>query len=53
MKIMLIVATAVSVVPLGISLFMPNWYLGDTQNAVDNEDLAGHATATSDDERHV
>ncbi|KAF9046927.1 drug:h+ antiporter [Hymenopellis radicata] len=53
MKIMLIVATVVSVVPLALSFFMPNWYLGDTQNAVDNEDLAGHTTVTADNERHV
>ncbi|KAK0190827.1 drug:h+ antiporter [Armillaria mellea] len=48
MKIMLIVATVMSVVPLAISLFMPDWYLGEKQNAVDAEDLAGevdHNTA--------
>lgn len=41
MKIMLIAATALSVVPLLLSLFMPNWYLGDRQNAVDAADLKG------------
>ncbi|PBL02673.1 MFS general substrate transporter [Armillaria gallica] len=41
MKIMLIVATVMSVIPLIISLFMPDWHLGDKQNAVDEEDLAG------------
>ncbi|KAK0206671.1 drug:h+ antiporter [Desarmillaria ectypa] len=41
MKIMLIVATVMSVIPLVISLFMPDWHLGEKQNAVDEEDLAG------------
>ncbi|KAK0468474.1 drug:h+ antiporter [Desarmillaria tabescens] len=41
MKIMLIVATVMSVIPLIISLFMPDWHLGEKQNAVDEEDLAG------------
>ncbi|KAK0242891.1 drug:h+ antiporter [Armillaria nabsnona] len=50
MKIMLIVATVMSVIPLIISLFMPDWHLGEKQNAVDEEDLAGevdHNTAQS------
>ena len=41
MKTMLVVATALSVVPLVLSLLMPNWYLGDKQNAVDAADLKG------------
>ena len=28
-------ATALSVIPLVLSVFMPNWYLGDWQNAVE------------------
>lgn len=44
MKILTIAATAFSVVPFVISFFMPNWYLGDQQNAVDNADLAGEKT---------
>ncbi|KAK0482096.1 drug:h+ antiporter [Armillaria luteobubalina] len=50
MKIMLIVATVMSVIPLVISFFMPDWHLGAKQNAVDQEDLAGevdHSTAQS------
>ena len=39
MKIMLIAATALSVLPLLLSLLMPNWYLGDQQNAVEDPDL--------------
>ncbi|KAK7447416.1 hypothetical protein VKT23_014125 [Stygiomarasmius scandens] len=41
MHIMLIIATVVSVIPFLLSLFMPDWYLGDTQNAVDGEGLEG------------
>ena len=32
-------ATALSVIPLVLPVFMPNWYLGDGQNAV--EEAAG------------
>lgn len=39
MKIMLIAATVLSVLPLLLSLLMPNWYLGDQQNAVEDPDL--------------
>lgn len=35
MRVMLIAATVLAVVPLLIALGMPNWYLGDNQNAVD------------------
>ena len=38
MKIMLVAATALSVLPLLLSLLMPNWYLGDQQNAVEDVD---------------
>ncbi|CAL1710437.1 unnamed protein product [Somion occarium] len=41
MKVMIIAATALSVVPILFALIMPNWYLGDKQNAVDNADLTG------------
>ena len=41
MKIMLIIATAMAVVPIGLALLMPDWYLGDKQNAVDQTDLKG------------
>lgn len=34
MKIMLITATLTSLIPILIALFMPNYYLGDEQNAV-------------------
>ncbi|PPQ68692.1 hypothetical protein CVT24_007577 [Panaeolus cyanescens] len=48
MKIMSIVATVVAVVPLFLSLLMPNWYLGEQQNAVDNTDLKGERVANPD-----
>ncbi|THH07782.1 hypothetical protein EW145_g3143 [Phellinidium pouzarii] len=41
MKTMVIAATALSVVPIILALGMPNWYLGDTQNAVDDAALDG------------
>ncbi|KAH8109673.1 drug:h+ antiporter [Phellopilus nigrolimitatus] len=41
MKVMVITATGLSVVPILLALFMPNWYLGDTQNAVDAAALDG------------
>ena len=41
MKLLLIAATVLSVPPLVLSLFMPNWYLGDSQNAVDAVNLKG------------
>lgn len=41
MKVMLIAATAISVLPIICSLFMPDYVLGDTQNAVEDVDLTG------------
>ena len=41
MKIMCIVATCVSVLPLIFNIIMKDWYLGDKQNAVDARDLSG------------
>ena len=39
---MLVLATALSVIPLVPSIFMPNWYLGDWQNAIEEAvDLVG------------
>lgn len=36
MKVMIVAATALSVVPIVLALVMPNLYLGDTQNAVED-----------------
>ncbi|KAI3606432.1 h+ antiporter [Moniliophthora roreri] len=49
MRTMVITATAVAVVPLVLSLLMPDWYLGDTQNAVDDAGLEGAIVAGSAD----
>ncbi|KAH9912103.1 MFS general substrate transporter [Epithele typhae] len=35
MEIMVVVATVLSVIPLALSFLMPDWYLGDAQNAVE------------------
>lgn len=44
MKIMTVVAIVFAIIPIILALFMPNWHLGDFQNAVDQKDLAGHTT---------
>ena len=48
MKVMLVLATVLSVIPLVLSVFMPNWYLGDKQNAVDAADLTGEVGAAGE-----
>ena len=37
MKVMVLVATAVAVVPTILAFSMPDWYLGDTHNAIDED----------------
>ncbi|KAH0589823.1 hypothetical protein H2248_000018 [Termitomyces sp. 'cryptogamus'] len=54
MKVMTIVATVLAVVPFILSFLMPNWYLGDKQNAVEDVGLAGERVvdpAPADHER--
>lgn len=53
MKVMVVAATVLSAVPIVASLFMPNWYLGDTQNAVDgaNVGLDGQPLDGEEEER--
>jgi hypothetical protein len=41
MKTLVITATCISVLPILFSLIMPDWYLGDKQNAVDDTTLTG------------
>ncbi|KDR72260.1 hypothetical protein GALMADRAFT_253088 [Galerina marginata CBS 339.88] len=48
MKVLTIVATAFAVIPFFLAFFMPNWYLGDQQNAIDNLDLAGEKVHNPD-----
>lgn len=40
MKILVICATAIAVIPLGLSLLVTDLYLGDGQNAVEHNDVA-------------
>ena len=47
MKTMLILATALSFMPFVLAIFMPNWYLGDQQNAVEERDLAGRRSRSA------
>ncbi|GAA6052826.1 hypothetical protein JCM3770_006271 [Rhodotorula araucariae] len=53
MKVLLIAATCIAVVPIGLSLFAENIYLGDTQNAVEGEDLAGRTIAAEKKEKDL
>ncbi|KIJ58509.1 hypothetical protein HYDPIDRAFT_178059 [Hydnomerulius pinastri MD-312] len=50
MKIMVICAIALSVIPVFLALGMPNWYLGDKQNAVDAADLTGRRSIDREEE---
>ena len=45
MRLMLIAATVLAAVPFLLAFAMPNWYLGDRQNAVDAADLKGERVA--------
>ncbi|KAI0337328.1 drug:h+ antiporter [Trametopsis cervina] len=53
MKVLCIVATCLSVLPLLFSLGMPDWFLGDAQNAVDETTLTGERVGTSEQEQHA
>ncbi|KAI0819605.1 drug:h+ antiporter [Trametes gibbosa] len=53
MKTLLIVATVLSIVPVFLALLMPDWYLGDQQNAVvfdSDSAAAGGRAIPGDDE---
>lgn len=53
MKIMVTAATILSVIPVLLALAMPNWYLGDKQNAIDAADLTGRSVLDADDVEDV
>ncbi|KIK94500.1 hypothetical protein PAXRUDRAFT_33484 [Paxillus rubicundulus Ve08.2h10] len=53
MKIMVLCAVIFSVVPVLLALGMPNWYLGDKQNAVDAADLTGRGPIDGEDDEDV
>ena len=38
MKVMVLAATAVAIIPIILAFSMPNWYLGDTKNAVEEDE---------------
>ncbi|KAG6846802.1 hypothetical protein H0H93_011804 [Arthromyces matolae] len=48
MKIMTIVATVFGVIPFLLAFLMPDWYLGDKQNAVEDVGLAGERVLDED-----
>ncbi|KAL0570723.1 hypothetical protein V5O48_011242, partial [Marasmius crinis-equi] len=52
MKTLLIAATCIAIIPLLLSFALPEWRLGDSQNAVDFVDLAGSNARTSSEEGH-
>ncbi|CAE7136928.1 unnamed protein product [Rhizoctonia solani] len=41
MKVMLIAATVIAIIPPALALLMPDFFLGDTQNAVEGTTLTG------------
>jgi hypothetical protein len=49
MKILCSVATVFAVPTFILSFFIPNWYLGDQQNAIENVDLSGRKVDNPDE----
>lgn len=49
MKVMILCAIGLSVIPVFCALGMPDWHLGDKQNAVDSTDLTGRASTGQED----
>ena len=53
MKVMVIVATTVAVLPTILAFWMPDWYLGDSNNAVDaDHDALLEEPLLQQDEHH-
>ena len=50
MKVMILCATGLSVIPVLCGFGMPNWYLGDEQNAVDSTDITGRVSTGREDD---
>lgn len=50
MKVLVIAATVVAIFPIFFSLMMPNYHLGDKQNAVDDADLTGERASRREPE---
>ncbi|CAE6508217.1 unnamed protein product [Rhizoctonia solani] len=51
MKVMLIAATVIAIIPPALALFMPNYFLGDTQNAVEGTTLTGDVAREAPQEK--
>lgn len=49
MKVMILCAIGLSVLPVLCALGMPDWHLGDKQNAVDSSDLTGGVSTRDED----
>ncbi|KAF8598531.1 drug:h+ antiporter [Ceratobasidium sp. AG-I] len=52
MKVMLIAAVVIAIIPLCLSLMMPDYFLGDTQNAVEGTALTGEVVADPQREKN-
>jgi hypothetical protein len=53
MRTLIIVSLVFSIVPTLLALLLPNWYLGDKQNAVDEADLTGEVKDGANNTREV
>lgn len=49
MKVMILCATGLSVIPVLCAFGMQDWHLGDKQNAVDSADLTGRVSTGRED----
>jgi hypothetical protein len=50
MKVMILCAIGLSVIPVLCGFGMPDWHLGDKQNAVDSMDLTGRVSTGEEDD---
>src|SRR3954465_7282496 len=48
MRILIIVALVMGLIPIALAFLMPNYYLGNAQNAVDGLDIAGRRVEDPD-----
>ncbi|CAE6431255.1 unnamed protein product, partial [Rhizoctonia solani] len=51
MKVLLIAATVIAIIPPALALFMPDYFLGDTQNAVEGTTLTGEIAREAPQEK--
>ncbi|EIN05327.1 MFS general substrate transporter [Punctularia strigosozonata HHB-11173 SS5] len=50
MKVMVLVATVISIIPLALAFFLPEWYLGNKQSAVDHVRTPNYGAMDDEDE---